>query len=82
MLKNSDRCKEEFYMRNSYRIGTENESVDEISIVEEFYADEKMHLSEESTKLMQLIKFMKSDPRNSVQMKKIAANILLVKDLI
>lgn len=80
MLKNSDRCKDEYYFRHNYRI--ESESIDERDIVDEFYTQEKDNLSLESVKLMQLIKFMKSDPRNMPQMKTIAANILHVKDLI
>lgn len=80
MLKNSDRCKDEYFIKNSYRI--DSESIDESDIVDTFYAQEKDNLSLESIKLMQLIKFMKSDPRNSNQMKTIAANILYVKDLI
>lgn len=82
MVKNSDNSKEEYYIKNSHRIGAEYETIDENDLVEEYYERERINLSEESTKLMQLIKFMKSDPRNSSKMKKIAANILLVKDLI
>lgn len=56
--------------------------LDEYEIVNEFHASEKINLMADSGALIELIKFIKSDPANAHKIGTIAANILHVKDQI
>lgn len=74
----SERLKIEHFLKQKSRMDTEY--MDEYEIVQEFHAAEKAQLMTDSAALIQMVNFIKFDPKNAHKIAEISTNILNVKD--